>query len=106
MNAYVFEAKLSVVAAIGVGGAGAIFAMTDAVSISIITSTGAVIMASVSSFFAYKAKTIAEQTHQVTNSRMTELLALAKVSSKQEGVLQEKMDEAGRQSQTKKENPK
>lgn len=62
--------------------------MSDPVQIAIATSTSACVIAFVGAYFAYKAKIMANKTHQIVNSRMTELLALAKSSSKAEGKLE------------------
>lgn len=67
--------------------------MTDAVSISIVTSVSAVLMAGISAYFAFRAKAISAETHKIVNSRMTEFMTMAEKSFKAEGVLQEKTDE-------------
>lgn len=70
--------------------------MTDGVQIAIVTSTGALLLGAVSSYFAYKAKAVSQVTHDLVNSRMTELLEMAKKTSHAKGVLQEKQDEKKR----------
>lgn len=66
--------------------------MTDAVAIQITVSTAAVLVAGVSAYFAYKAKTGTTSTHRLVNSRMSQLLALAKSSSLAKGKLEGKKD--------------
>lgn len=70
-----------------------IFALSDAVFMSLISSAATVILGIVATYFAYRAKIyseraekMSEQTHKAVNSRMDEMLALAKKSSKAEGV--------------------
>lgn len=72
--------------------------MTDAVTVSLITSTSAVVMGALSAYFAYRAKVTAGETHQIVNSRMTQFMEMAKKSFRAEGVLQEKKDAAVRAS--------
>lgn len=72
--------------------------MSDAVAISIVTSTAAVVMAAVSAWFAFKAKKIAGETHDIVNSRMTEFMEMAKKSFKAEGKLEGAADEKAKQS--------
>lgn len=66
--------------------------MTDAVLISIVTSTAAVLMATVSAYFAHRAKVAAVETHEIVNSRMTSFMAMAEKAFRAEGVAQEKKD--------------
>lgn len=80
------------------------FALTDAVSISIVTSVSAVAMAGISAYFSYKAKTIAETTKVIAETtskavdgHLTEFKEMAKKTFTAEGVLQEKIDEKVRQ---------
>lgn len=80
-----------------------VFALTDAVSISIITSTAAVIMAGMSAWFAYKSKvtaeatkTTAEATHLAVNSRLDLFMKTAEAAFKAEGVEKERKEEAQR----------
>lgn len=75
--------------------------MTDAVSISIVTSTAAVVMAVVSAYFAFRAKAVAQETHTAVNSRMTEFMEMAKKSFRAEGASAEKAAEAVRQTAAK-----
>lgn len=82
---------------IAAAGSGVYFAVTDAVAISGITSIAAVIMAGVSAYFAYKAKTIAKETHDVVNSRMTEFMEMAKKSFKAEGKIEGVQEEVAKQ---------
>lgn len=62
--------------------------MTDTVLISLITSITACITACVAAYFAYKGKNMATKTHDIVNSRMTELLSLTRASSRAEGKLE------------------
>lgn len=62
--------------------------MTDAVTISIVTSSGAVLVSAISAYFAYRAKVNSKETHDIVNSRMTEFLEMAKKSFKAEGKLE------------------
>lgn len=62
--------------------------MTDAVAIQITISTAAVLVAGVSAYFSYKAKTSALNTHELVNSRMSQLLKMAKSSSRAAGRLE------------------
>lgn len=64
--------------------------MSDPVKIQMIVSGAAVLVAVVSAFFAYLAHKTSKQTHILFNSRMTELMELAKKAAKAEGVLEEK----------------
>lgn len=66
--------------------------MTDAVLISIVTSTAAAVTAALSAYFSYRAKITANETHEIVNSRMTEFMAMAKKSFLAEGAEQEKRD--------------
>lgn len=74
-----------------------ILALSDAVSISIITSVSAVIMAGMSAFFAYKAKTTAEATHQAVNSRLDLFMKTAEAAFRAEGIEKERVEERERQ---------
>lgn len=91
-------AKTTGLISAGLAGSGALFAITDAVSISITTSVAAVVMAAVSAYFAYRSKVIGDQVHTVINSRMTELLELSKKSSTAEGKMLGREEEKARQS--------
>ena len=71
--------------------------MTDTVLISIVTGLCAVLTSAISAYFAYKAKTIATETHQAVNSRMDEFKRMAQTLFRAEGVAQEKGDEGIRQ---------
>lgn len=84
--------KLSALAASS-SMASAFLAMTDAVSISIVTSLSAVLMAGISAYFSYKAKTIAETTGKAVDGHLTEFKTMAKEKFTTEGVLQEKQEE-------------
>jgi Asp/Glu/hydantoin racemase len=92
MTTEIIASKVTLASSAVLSGAGAYFAVTDAVSISIITSLSAVAMAFVSAYFSYKAKSVSEETHKLVNSRMGELLELAKSSSKAEGKLEGKQE--------------
>lgn len=73
--------------------------MTDATTIALFALTGSAITTvgvCVTSYFSYKAKTIATETKVAVDGRLSELLALTKVSSKAEGKVEEKKDEAAR----------
>lgn len=88
--------KVSAIATIPLVGSAIYFAITDAVSISIITSCAAVVMAGMSAYLSYKTKAITAETHNAVNSRMDEFKELAKKFFHAEGVLQEKSDEKQR----------
>lgn len=68
--------------------------MSDAVQIQLISSLATVLVAFVSAWFAFKAHKAAKETHILFNSRMTELMELAKAAARAEGVLQEKESQA------------
>lgn len=89
-------AKLSGSGAVVSAAGGVMLAMTDAVSISIVTSVAAVVMAGMSAYFAHKAKVMASETHKVVNSRMDEFMEMAKKFFRNEGVLEEKAAQAER----------
>lgn len=89
--------KVSGSLAFGAMGGSALFAITDAVSISIVTSISAVAMAGISAYFAYKAKTIAETTGKAVDGHLTEFKQMAQKTFTAEGVLKEKTDEKARQ---------
>lgn len=64
--------------------------MSDAVQIQLIVSIASVLVAIASTCFAYMAHKAAKETHTLFNSRMTELMRLAKAAAKAEGVKEEK----------------
>ena len=66
--------------------------MTDAVTISVVTGIGAVIMATVSAYFSYKSRDTAEKTHLLVNSRLDEFMEMAKKFYRNEGIMQERSD--------------
>ena len=69
--------------------------ISDPVQIQLVVSGAAVLMALVSAWFAYLAHKTAKVTHILFNSRMTELMELAKKAAKAEGVLEEKEFQKG-----------
>lgn len=73
-----------------------LFAISDAVSISLVTSLSAVFMAGISAYFSYKAKVIAETTSKAVDGHLTEFKQMAKASFTAEGVLLEKAEEKAR----------
>lgn len=97
MNPFIKTEIASALAAVA-NGTSVVLALTDAVSISIITSLSAVIMAGISAFFAYKAKTTAESTHAAVNSRLDLFMKTAEAAFKAEGIAKERTDERERQS--------
>lgn len=69
-----------------------LFALSDAVLMSAIASFSTMVLGCVGAYFAYKAKVFAEraieqgkETHQAVNSRMEELLKIARQASRAEG---------------------
>ena len=72
-----------------------VFALSDAVAMSLISSMATLLLGIASAYFAYRAKVYSQravetsmETHHVVNSRMQEMLELAKKSSKAEGVME------------------
>jgi hypothetical protein len=62
--------------------------MTDTVLVSLITSISGVCISGMAAYFAYKAKTQSNATHTAVNSRMDELLKMAKESFTAQGKLE------------------
>lgn len=66
------------------------FAVTDAVSIAIVTQLGALALAGLAAYVSWR-------THKAVNSRMDEFKTMFAQAKLNEGVLQEKASEAKRQ---------